>query len=200
MTFGILDFTSNELPTVLELARKGNAAKFDQIFRGAELPMQGDCVDPQWVCDWNRKGKLNCDSKFRPAFEKFLGDGAMQKAQLKLAIRQYLSRISRYRSLGLRTQYGLVAMAVVANNLKSKPECRPATWKQKCSGEGDEGAVVDCMLHEYAENACRHDLSGSRGRANLIKSIFSGHKSDRYEEPDADRIASCSSKWGGRGD
>jgi hypothetical protein len=196
LTFGILDFTSNELPQVFEIARKADATKFDSIFADAGLQMSGDCLDTHWVCDMNKSGKLNCDTKFRHAFEKFVTDPGMQKAQLKLAINQFLARINRFKSLGLHTQYGLVAMAVVANNLRGVAACRPATWKQKCADKGSEGEMVDCMLDEYAENACRHTKSGSQGRAREIKKVFEGHKSARYESPDVARIAACSSKWG----
>ena len=198
LTFGILDFTSNELATLFEMAKKDahTSAKFDEIFKDSGIKMNGSCLDPTWTCNANKNGDLNCDAKFRPAFEKFVTDPDMQKVQLALAVKQYQQRIARFKPLGLKTQYGLVAMAVVANNLRSTPGCKPATWKQKCAGKADEGAMVDCMLHEYGENACRHTKEGSISRAKTIMKTFEGHKNDRYSDPDVSGIAACSTQWG----
>ncbi len=198
LTFGILDFTSNELPGLFEQAKKNpeTAARFDEIFADSGIKMNGNCLDPAWVCDANRSGALNCDAKFRPAFEKFVNDPAMQKVQLGEAVRQFLARIKRFRSLGLKTQYGLVAMAVVANNLRHAEGCQPAKWKAACADKGSEGAMVDCMLDQYAENACRHTKEGSISRAKVIKKVFEGHKEAAYGEPDVAKIAACSDKWG----
>jgi hypothetical protein len=197
MTFGILDFTSNELPLLFEIYQQQSPDAFHQTFGGLNLPIHDMCLDPEWVCQRNRSGALNCDRDFRAAFERSIRDPDLQKGQLELALRQYMKRIERFRSLGLRTQYGLVALAVVANNLPNRPACKPATWKQQCqTRRGTEAEVVDCMMQKYVEGACRNSAAGARRRAREIEQVFRNHKNELYQEPDVQAIVACSMRWG----
>jgi hypothetical protein len=197
LTFGILDFTSNELPPLFEIYQQQSPDAFHQIFGGLNLPLHDMCLDPEWVCQRNRAGALNCDRDFRAAFERSVQDPDLQKGQLELALRQYAKRIKRFRSLGLHTQYGLVALAVVANNLPNRPACKPAIWKQQCqTRRGTEAEVVDCMMQKYVEGACRNSAEGARRRAQEIEQVFRNHKNELYQEPDLHAIVACSMRWG----
>jgi hypothetical protein len=204
ITFGILDFTANNLPALFEIYDQQSPDKFKQIFGDLHLPMTGECVDPHWVCQQNRAGFFNCDPKFHTAFERSVRDPELQKTQLKLALRQYTERINHIRQLGLKTEYGLVSLAVVKNNLKDgekHPECSPTKWKQQCQNRGSEAEVVDCMMQKYVDGTCRgNDKPGSdRGTRNRFKSIedtFRNHKDDPYREPSPSAIEGCSTRWG----
>jgi len=196
LTFGILDWTSDNLPAVFEIYRRRFPAKFDSVFGALQLPFSGVCLDPKWVCEKNRSGYLSCDPAFRTAFEQSVRDPELQRGQLDFAVHQFLSRVARYETLGLKTQYGVVAMAVVANNLRSTPQCKPATWMQQCKNHESEPQVVDCMLDKYVQGACRGSADGSRRRREVIQKVFRDHKSDPYTTPDLTAIEDCSSKWG----
>jgi hypothetical protein len=196
MTFGILDFTSNELPTLFEIYQQRSPESFKQAFGDLTLPISGQCLDPKWVCEQNRSGYLNCDPHFHAAFERSVRDPNLEKGQLELALRQYVSRIARFRGLGLKTQYGLVSLAVVANNLPNRPECRPATWKQQCQDQRNEAELVDCMMQKYVDGACRNSTEGARRRAHDIQQVFQDDKNTLYREPDLLAIEACSTHWG----
>lgn len=122
----------------------------------------------------------------------------MQKGQLELARRGYDKRIKRFKKLGLKSEYGMVFLTAAANNLRNATECRPAVWKERCSGAASEADVVDCMIEEYIAGTCRGSERGTRERAEVIRKAFAGHKNDPYREPPADirLIESCSTRWG----
>jgi hypothetical protein len=197
LTFGILDWTSNNLPAVFEIYKRRSPERFDAIFGALHLPFNGGCLDPKWVCDSNRSGALNCDANFRSAFERSVRDPDLQKGQLEFALHQFSERIEKFQDLGLQTQYGLVSMAVVANNLRGSAECNPVKWKQECQSHGSEAQIVDCMLDKYVQNACRggHREAAQR-RRNQIEQVFQNHKDDPYSKPELSAIENCSSKWG----
>jgi hypothetical protein len=197
LTFGILDWTSNNLPALFEIYKQRSPEKFDAIFGPLHLPFNGMCLDPKWVCDNNRSGALNCDSNFRSAFERSVRDPDLQKGQLEFALHQFAGRITRFQRLGLKTQYGLVSMAVVANNLRPSSGCKPENWMQECKSRGSEAQIVDCMLDKYVQGACRGGHSdATKRRRDVIEQVFQNHKDDLYNNPEVSAIESCSSKWG----
>jgi len=196
LTFGILDMTSDNLPAVFEIYKRRFPEKFDAIFGALHLPFNGMCLDPKWVCEHNRSGALNCDPNFRSAFERSVRDPDLQKGQLEFAFHEYTKRIEKAQRLGLKTQYGLVSMAVVENNLRAGSECRPETWMQECKSRGPEAQIVDCMLDRYLQGACRGSSSGTKRRRELIEKVFLNDKDDLYKNPELSAIESCSSNWG----
>lgn len=196
LTFGILDWTSNNLPAVFEIYRRRFPEKFDAIFGALHLPFNGMCLDPKWVCENNRSGALNCDANFRSAFDRSLRDPDLQKGQLEFAFRQFTERIEKFQRLGLKTEYGLVSMAVVANNLRRSPECKPENWMQECKSRGSEAQIVDCMLDKYVHGACRGKRENTQRRRDVIEKVFRNHKDDLYNTPELSAIESCSTKWG----
>jgi hypothetical protein len=196
LTFGILDWTSNNLPSILEAYKMRNISKYEEVFGKLSVPMKGECVDANWICTNNKRGKFICDPDIHRAFKLSIEDAEFQKAQIDVALRQYEARIKRFAGLGLRTEYGNTAMAVVANNLVDKTLCRPASWKATCAGQADETKLVDCMLEQYVSNACRGTSPGSRDRVNAIKKIFAGASPGANIHPTADAIIACSDKWG----
>jgi hypothetical protein len=196
MTYGILDWTGDNLPRTIELYQRRSKDKFAEIFGKLNLPIKNGCLDPSWVCNNNKQGNLTCDASFHSAFALSLKTPDFQKAQVDYALSQYEARLARFKDLGLKTKYGNTAMAVVANNLVSKAACRPASWKAKCAGKPDETAVVRCMLEEYAENACRGSLDGSRNRKKAINAVFANATPSENIHPTAEAIVACSDKWG----
>lgn len=196
LTFGILDWTSDNLPAVFETYQRRFPAKFDSIFGALHLPINGVCLDPKWVCEKNRSGNLHCDPAFHSAFARSVRDPDLQKGQLDFALHQFLGRIARFQRLGLRTQYGLVAMAVVANNLRGTSQCKPETWMQQCKDNGSEARVVECMLDKYVQSACRGSADASKRRREAIEQVFRNHKDDLYTTPDLTAVERCSTKWG----
>src|SRR5262245_36796592 len=104
LTFGILDWTSDNLPAVFEIYKRRFPEKFDASFGALHLPFNGMCLDPKWVCEKNRSGALNCDVKFRSVFELSVRDPDLQKGQLEFAFREFTKRIERFQRLGLNTQ------------------------------------------------------------------------------------------------
>jgi len=196
MTYGILDWTANNLPRTFEFYQKRNQAKFVEVFGALNLPITNGCLDPAWVCDNNKKGNLTCDAGFHSAFALSLKNADFQKAQVDYALSQYEERLERYKSLGLQTEYGNTAMAVVGNNLVDTAVCKPAAWKAKCAGKPDEKTLVACMLEQYAKNACRGSLKGSRDRVTVINKVFADAPASTNIHPTADAIVGCSDKWG----
>ena len=153
-------------------------------------------MDPKWACNNNKRGKLMCDVAFHHAFELSLNTAEFQKAQVDYALQQYEKRLARFAHLGLRTEYGNTAMAVVANNLLPKEACRPETWKQGCADQPDETKLVQCMLQQYANNSCRGSSRGSTERMTVINRVFAGAQPSQNVHPTADAIISCSASWG----
>ena len=202
LTFGILDWTSDNLPALFEIYKRRFPEQFDAIFGPLHLPFNGTCLDPKWVCEHNCSGALNCDPTFRPVFERSVRDPDLQKGQLEFALQQFSERIRMFQGLGLglglKTQYGLVSMAVVANNLHlERSECRPKNWMQECKSRGTEPQIVDCMLDKYVQGACRGgDDNAAKRRRDVIDQVFRNHKDDLYYSPELSAIESCSSKWG----
>jgi hypothetical protein len=196
MTFGILDWTADNLPSILRSYQQWSGEKFDDIFRALDLPMKDGCLDPNWVCESNRQGKLMCDTNFHDAFASSLKIAEFQKAQVEYALKTYEKRIARFASLGLKTEYGNTAMVVVANNLLGKEACRPATWKKLCADEADETKLVNCMLQQYADNNCRGSARGSNERMMVIKKVFNGATPSDNIHPTVDAVVACSGSWG----
>ena len=108
--------------------------------------MRNGCLDPNWACSQNKQGYFMCDARFRPAFAAAVKDDDFQKAQVDVALGEYEARLRRYSDLGLKTEYGNTALAVLANNLRNTEARRPATWKRRCAAQTDETRLVDCML------------------------------------------------------
>jgi len=123
-------------------------------------------------------------------------DPDLQKGQLDFALHQFLSRVKKYEPLGLQTQYGVAALAVVANNLPSTSQCKPETWMEQCRDRGSETRVVDCMLDRYVQGACRNSAAASKRRRDVIEEVFKDHKNELYKEPDLTALEQCSDKWG----
>jgi hypothetical protein len=191
MTFGILDWTSDNLPVALEFYHRRDPQGFSTLVEDAGIPLRGGCADPAWVCQANRSERLMCDAGFRDAFRTALRSPAFQKAEVDFALEQYEKRLLRYESLGLKSEYGNIAMAVVANNLRSGQACRPATWKAACSSEKDERSLVQCMLSQYVAHECRGSLRGSRERVAQINAVFVGDRNGKNIHPSADQVLSC---------
>ena len=135
-------------------------------------------------------------SPFHDAFEKALRTADFQKAQLTVALATYERRLKNFASLGLRSEYGNVAMAVIGNNLIDTPECQPKTWKAACAGRADEKSTVDCMLELYEKNACRGSESGSEDRVEAIKLAFHSTSDTGLVHPFPDAVIACSANWG----
>lgn len=195
MTFGILDWTWSNLPGVLKTFQQRAPAAFASHFGSLNLPMTNGCVDPNWTCTANQNANLMCESKFNGAFSSALKTAEFRKAQMEFALAEYEQRLSRYAQLGLKTEYGNTAMAVVANNLKRTASCKPSSWKSLCRGR-EEKAMVDCMLQQYEQNACRGSLRGSRSRVESIKAVFAIDQGATAIHPAAAAIEHCVPSWG----
>jgi hypothetical protein len=196
ITFGILDWTSDNLPVLFQRYQARDKAKFEELFGPLNLPIKNGCLDPKWACENNQQGKLTCDARFNEAFAKGLRTAEFQKAQLDHALATYEKRISRLADFGLKTEYGNTAMAVLANNLRSSEACRPATWKKLCQHHADEARMVDCMLDQYVDHGCRGNPRNSAERRDAIKKVFAGAPPSENIHPKVDAIVACSSDWG----
>jgi hypothetical protein len=197
MTFGILDWTSNNLPPVLKAYQQRNRDEFDKIFGKLSMPMKDGCLDAKWACDNNKKGNLMCDASFHDAFATAIKTADFQKAEVDFALTQYENRLKRFADLALKTEYGNTAIAVLANNLLDTAACKPATWKKVCAGQVDETKMVDCMLDQYAKNRCRGGTKeSSEDRVKAIKAVFAGAPPSENIHPTADDVISCSNSWG----
>jgi hypothetical protein len=197
MTFGILDWTSNNLPHLLRTYSRRDKAGFDELVSKVGLSDQNGCVDGKEICRRNMRGALMCDATFHETFSNALRMSEFQKAQAEFALSQYEARIADFATLGLKTEFGNTAMAVVANNLRSGENCRPATWKKACSAQPDENKIVECMLDQYAQNECRGgNPGGARKRADAIGEIFKGATPSENIHPSVEAVIGCSDKWG----
>lgn len=196
MTFGILDWTEDNLPTLLRAYRRQSPASFDATLGALGLPMQGECLDAKWACENNRQGRLMCVQEFSAAFRQAIGTAEFQQAQVSVALDDYEHRLKRFAGLGLQTEYGNIAMLTVANNLVKSDACTPAAWKAACAGRPDEKAVVDCMLDRYVEHACRGSPEGSARRRDDIKRTFAGASGSGIVHPTREAVIACAASWG----
>jgi hypothetical protein len=196
ITFGILDWTAANIPELMRAYTARNPQKFDEVFGPLNLPMKNGCLAANWVCDANKQARFMCDAKVKDAFSKAVREPDFQKAQADVALRAYETRLVRYSVLGLKTEYGNTAMAVLGNNLVNSAACRPAAWKASCARKKDETQLVDCMLDEYVAHACRGSKRGSEERRAAIKEIFKGAQPSTILHPSAQDVAACTSKWG----
>ncbi|AUW47329.1 hypothetical protein [Rhizobium leguminosarum] len=196
MTFGILDWTSSNLPGVLRAYQERSKSGFDEHFGFLEPQMKDGCLDPDWVCTANKNATLMCGTKFREAFSGAITTPDFRRAQMDYARLEYEARLARFSDLGLKTEYGNTAMAVLANNLLSNRACKPATWKAECRGAADEGKLVDCMLDQYVAHACRGGSKRtSQDRVDAIKKAFAGSKESVDVHPTSAAIEQCVSDW-----
>ncbi|MBN8901432.1 MAG: hypothetical protein J0H57_10415 [Rhodospirillales bacterium] len=196
MTFGILDWTSNNLPPILKRYEQRDPESYQSLLGPLNLPTRNGCLDPQWTCDSNQQGRLMCDAAFHNAFSTTIKTAGFQKAQAEHALAAYERRLATYRTLGLQTEYGNVAMAVVANNLVNTPACKPATWKAACSDQVDERRLVNCMLDRYVANECRGSARGSEERRDEILRLFATELTADTTLPTNEAVLSCSADWG----
>jgi hypothetical protein len=195
MTFGILDWTWSNLPGVLKAHQLRSPSTFAAQFGGLNLPMKNGCVDANWACRANQQAALMCEPAFHSAFSSALKTAEFRKAQMDFALAEYEQRLARYTNLGLKTEYGNTAMAVLANNLKRTASCKPSAWKAACAGSKDERSMVDCMLQQYEQNKCRGSLRGSRSRVKSIKDAFATDKTSTVIHPTASAIEQCVGDW-----
>jgi hypothetical protein len=196
LTFGILDWTEDNLPPILRAFQSRSESKFDETLGKLNLPMERGCLNPQWACESNRHDRFMCNKDFYDAFSTALKTSEFQKAQIDFALKQYNYRLKTYEKLGLKTEYGNTTLAVVANNLVRKDSCRPETWRKHCESHEDEHKLVDCMLEQYVKNECRGSLEGSKRRARSIKNVFLGSMPSNNIHPTAEAVISCSDSWG----
>ena len=96
LTFGILDWTEDNLPMLLHTYQQKSAASFTATLGALALPIKDGCLDPKWACDNNKKGVLMCNATFRAAFEKALGTAEFQQAQAIEALAAYETRLKRF--------------------------------------------------------------------------------------------------------
>lgn len=195
MTFGILDWTSSNLPGVLKAYQLRSPGAFAAQFEKLNLPMKNGCLDPTWTCQANQRAALMCEPNFRSAFSSALKTAEFRKAQMDYALAEYEQRLARYSHLGLKTEYGNTAIAVLANNLKRTESCKPSAWKDACKGKVDERDLVDCMLERYVQNECRGSLRGSRSRVESIKTVFTTDRSSAIIHPAASAVEQCVADW-----
>jgi hypothetical protein len=196
VTFGILDFTAASLPTLMHAYNVRNAERYKELFDPLAIPTANGCVDANWICDANKQAKFMCDAKIRDAFQASVNDPDFEKSQVDVALNIYEERLKRYASLGLKTEFGNTAMAVVANNLKNNNNCRPAFWKQQCAHNKEEGNLVNCMLDQYVIYACRGSRKGSEERRAAIKKMFINQKLSAIIHPPVDDVIACTTRWG----
>ena len=196
LTFGILDWTQDNLATVLQAYQRRNKDRFEQIFGTVRMPMNNGCIDATWICESNKQGYLNCDPTFRAAFTKGLQESDFKMAQVDVAFDTYSKRIARYSSLALKSEYGNVAMAVVGNNLAPRSECKPAAWKAACAGQANETDLVNCMLDQYVMHRCRGSRDGAaeRRRVSEIKRVYSDKESTPLIRASKTDVHSCAVK------
>jgi hypothetical protein len=196
MTFGILEWTSAHLPEVLEAYQSRNKAGFDELLAKLGMHATNGCVSNDEVCDRNKQGRLMCDADFHSSFESALKSSEFQKAELDLALKDYETRIDQFGSLGLRTGYGKVVIAVLANNLKADGACRPETWKRICGDKPDENETIKCMIDQYQKNACRGSPEGTDRRVSTIRAALPESLLIDNMHPSVDAVIACSSAWG----
>jgi len=222
MTYGILDFTEDNLPGIFELAQRDpqTKAEFEKMFAKTDVlkEMKGGCLDKEWACDQNNKGYFNCDPEYRAAMENFVTHPLMQQLQLQIAYDAYLSRIERYYCLGMKTIFGNVMLATVANNLRDNAACKPTNWLKDCNAKHaheadfDEAKLINCMLLEHyvvgpldkdgKPKGCRKTPDGARRRANEIIHAFKGRESELFvwaDQPKVEDLVKCSTNWGNGG-
>jgi hypothetical protein len=136
-----------------------------------------------------------CEPAFRSAFSSALKTAEFRKAQMDYALAEYERRLARYSSLGLKTEYGNTAIAVLANNLKRTSGCKPSAWKDACKAEVDERSLVACMLRQYVRNECRGSLRGSRSRVESIEAVFATDKASAIIHPAPSAVEQCVADW-----
>lgn len=196
LTFGILDWTAANVPEMLRAYRLQDAALYDSTFGKLQIPTNNNCPSAEWVCNANQQAKFMCDPAVRLAMEGSVKAASFQKAQAVVALATYEGRLRRYAQLGLKTEYGNTAMAVVGNNLLKSSACKPTRWKATCAAKKEEKELVDCMLDEYVKHTCRGSERGSKERRDAIKAIFAGASPSTNLHPTSEQVLACSSRWG----
>ncbi|UVO28141.1 hypothetical protein [Bradyrhizobium arachidis] len=195
MTFGILDWTSSNLPGLLKAYQQRGPASFAAQFDKLNLPTKDGCLDREWTCRANQQAELMCKPDFRSAFAAALKTVEFRKAQMDYALAEYELRLARYASLGLKTEFGNTAMAVVANNLRRTQSCQPVVWKEACKAKADEWDMVNCMLDQYVKGTCRGSLRGSLSRVASIRAVFPKDERGGTVHPTASAVEQCVADW-----
>ncbi len=196
MTFGILDWTSSNLPGIMKAYQNRSPDGYQRDFGKLALPLRNGCLDTNWVCNANRQAKLMCNPDFRSSFMAAIATADFKKAEIDFAVLQYEARLKRYESLGLKTEYGNTAMAVLANNLRNTAACKPSRWKAMCQDKANEKAMVDCMLDQYVSNACRGgSKKTSEDRAAVIKRVFADNSASTNVHPTSAEVEQCVGDW-----
>ncbi|MGX7703636.1 hypothetical protein [Methylobacterium sp. Gmos1] len=196
MTYGILDWTAADLPVVMGAFRQRDRSGYDKLFGALNLPLENGCLRATDVCERNRQGLLMCDRAWNRSFRSALASSEFQKSQAEVALAAYDRRLAKFADLGLTTEYGNTALAVVSNNLRRGAQCRPKTWITACAGIRDETKKVDCMLDRYAAGACRGTKRASLERVKSIKSAFKNTTPGHTVHPTIDAVVGCTDKWG----
>jgi hypothetical protein len=197
MTFGILDWTQANLPAVLQAYQRRSPEGFATNFGFLAPHIKAGLLDSAWACNANRQAELMCEPTFHAAFSTAIDTAEFRKAEMDVARLQYRERLARYASLGLKTEYGNTAVAVIANNLVGTPACRPAQLLRICKRD-DENAAVECMLDQYVAYACRGSERGSKERAAAIRTTFRGAPRSTLIDPTAQAIEEAVPDWGKR--
>jgi hypothetical protein len=212
LTFGILDFTYDNLPSVFTYFRRADAARLRQIMANAPSPFrEGNTPSDRELCQMNRNNTLICGTDgqyFRNALISAIHDPVLQKAQLRKALDTFQAHMGASGS----TVFRRVANATLGNNPRRAPEC--LNLQSGCPSE--EAAQTLCMLRNFAKNRCRgHGGSDEAvGRCASVLSQFgvsdargvcSGTRQQavtaQMREPfrapgSFESIVACSSLWG----
>ena len=197
LTFGILDFTSPSLPAVVQTYEERSPGEFRQHLGSLSLPLKDGCWATSDICSRNRTGAFMCKADFHTAFKATVQSAEFQKAEAAVALKAYDERIARFAGLGLKTEYGIVAMATVENGLKGSPACHPAAWKKTCAAATDEAVLVHCMLDQYVIHQCRGGSpQAAAERRDDINRTFAGSEHRRDITPSLDQVLACSTSWG----
>ncbi len=170
VTFGILDFTEDNLVGLLNDYRRENPTGYERAFGSSGVE-----VNARWFCETNRSARgLMCHEGFRNAMQQVLRDPAFIRVQTKTAYRLYRGRLSL--ASHFSSPYGRVMFAIVLNN-PGRCGSEFAGVFRACGAAfsgNDENQKIECFLREYEMQGCRNGVSSARSRVVAIRGQLTG--------------------------
>lgn len=194
LTFGILHYTADNLPGLLQEFRREDANAYQTIFGSVGTPLTS-----QGICQLQRDSRgAGCHPGLMRALRQALVHPSFTRVQIKNSYQKMQSRLRLAARFGFQSAYGQLTYAIATNNPGSCGcrDCLPFTnVRNACQtafAGSDEQAKITCFLDKYVELGCRGGVaSAGRRRAVIIRMLGSLSRSAPPAPPSVNQVINC---------
>lgn len=189
-TYGILGYMQQNLPQLLQLLQRKDAAVYNRVMTAGN----NRDTSANALCASNQSDRgFICNQDYRHMLETALPTRAFALAQLEDSYRKYEQRVRAAISHGFRSSYGQAMWATAANNPgRCGPEFGIVLDACRSLSGASESERIDCFLQKFVELGCRGGVPGATRRADSIRQELRGvSRTDSVAPPTLAELEAC---------